>query len=656
MDESMLSVLNQPSPLAACSRVTTEFSMNHLVPLNRKLLKIADDDNYMEDGEDPQPDYALDENYNSSDMLDHIRKQVPIRRIFPNSNVLLLCSKDKNHYFAVQYEGYSFPMIVKFNMKVLVQVLVSFKYPRPTDLDNDLEFNTFMFQVNKPPEPVDKYPHKLVYMCIKPLCDFKTELSIKFESRDYRIKEQRLVHNAPRKFTMNYKEYMGFSDDFDRNMKNINNLWLKKDQSKVGFNIKALKDFIGKKAADRKRFITAEIERAELAKMKAQQNEFDKLNHISARELARKQHIVNRRLIIESVLDDLVFNTFKRSYIAHHYLVIVMDEMRQKCESLKKQKQLAFRKIRCSTIIINFLCRNKHVVKSETILVTVTGKKDDIFEMKVKDGIFGLSALHIFSKINRIPVYEKALNEVGVLFKRCSQGVILNDLAINLKIRVKNTLRSFRIMISYRRWCINVYSKLFAEIITEIDQTGARLMNSKLKIQGVISSKEITEIVTYLFEYHLYKHICRKVSTSIKGKFITLPNNLRRGRSWVNGAEKCISSKKKIQDRYPHCINIDRLKKTRKEFSGNEPTIIAMRNRTREEQIKKLRSIFTIVQIHFKRDKFQFDFDDIDAKLFLIEYLNLDSAISDTNIEDVLFGVEYRDHEPQREGSLSQPV
>lgn len=644
LDESMLSVISQRSSLKIETNMTTEFSMNHLAPLNNKLRKIAAEENIIENEVAPTPIINLEEKINAIDKQEMIRRSAPVRKIYPNSNVTLICVKDKIHYFAVPYEGYCFPMIVNFNMKVLVNVLVSFKYMRPTYIDNEFEFTSFVFKITKPPEPIETYVNKFVYLCITPLCDFKTNLSVKFESRDFKNRDIKAVNTSPKTFAINYKEYMAFSENFNRNLRDVRMNFAKKDHSKIDLNVSALQDFSATKKVKRQELAKMDSERCLLAKMKADWLEVDRVKQITDRKVAREQEIIRKRLVVEHLLENLMFKSFQRSYIVHHHLIVVMEAMHERFLKLKKQKQDALVKVGASARIVNFFCKFKKETKCPTILTTVQGKKDKIFEIKVKDATYALEALHLFGKLNRISTYEKALNKAGFLFQRCSKGATLNKLVVTMMERIRKAQKSFRYTIAYRRTCIKVYSKLMAEIIQEIDDLGSKFSNSKLRIKGVLNPHEIEEIVEYLFEHYLYRFIQHKLGRKSQIHYETLANRLHE-KPWGNIADDCLELKRAIKLQYPNCIHSIRLKAMRNEFAANDPLIISVKNKARDEQIKKLKGMFGCVQEHFRREKFSFDFDDIDAKLFLMNFFRFDSNIGELQIEDLLFGTEYTDPE-----------
>lgn len=627
--------------------------MNHLASLNMKLKKMESEDNFLESEQETAPTINPEEKITSQEKLERLQRSAPVRKIYPNSNVTLLCLKEKIHYFAVPYEGYCFPMVVNFNMKVLVKVYISFIYPRPNYIDNELEFNSFVFQIRKPPEPIESYQKKFVYMCIMPQCDFKTNLSVKFDSRDFRVKEDSAPAPGPRNFAINYKDYLAFSDDFNKNLQNVRQFFKKKDYSKVIFNKEVAKNFSERKKRQMRELAQIDTVRCSQARMKSQIIEGDRVNQIMERKHLREQEIIKKRLVVEYILEELSFRTFQRTYIIHHYLIKVMEAMNDRYSKLKRQKQSALVKIGASARIVKFFCQVKNsVVKEQTILTTVKGKKDKVFEIKLQDALLTFQALHLFGKINRISSYEKALDVAGTLFKKCAKGALLNHLAVTMKARVIRAQKSFRYTIDYRRTCIQIYSKLFGEIIKEIDDLGQKYSCSKLRIAGILDQKEITEVVTYLFEHYLFRFIMKKFRMISSSKFPTLNDHLH-SRPWGPAADASLDSKKMILHRYPHCVNGHRLRQLRTEFGAHQPTLMIFKNRTRDEQIKKLKSIFGFVQESFKMDKFSFDFDDVDVKLFILNYFHIDSTGSDINVEDLLFGTEYKDVEKSMEGGSS---
>lgn len=657
LNESMLSVISHRSSVRTDLNVTTEFAMNHLIPLNRKLNKLAAEENMdYQDSKETVQLISLEDKINAIDKLEQIRRSAPVRKIYPNSNVTLICVKDKIHYFAVPYEGYCFPMIVNFNMKILVNVLISFRHMRPNYLNNEMEFASFVFKIEKPPEPISTYEQKYVYMCITPLCDFKTNLSIKFNSRDFGPKDLKPVVTGPRDFSINYKEYMAFSENFNRNMRSVKNVFMKKDTSKIDFNVNLMKDFAQIKKSSRAKLAQIDSERCVLAKVKADWLESDRVNQITERKLHREQEIIKKRIVVENTLEAMMFKTFQRSYLIHHYLVEVMEAVKGRFDKAKIQKQSAMKKLGASARIVSFFCKYKKVEKQEsTILTTVTGKKDKIFEINLNDAQITLQSLHLFAKINRFSIYEKALDKAGFLFKRCHGGALLNNMMSVMSGRIKRAQKNFTYTIGYKKACIQVYYKLFRAVIEEIDEIGSRYGNSKMRIKTVFTDSELKEIVAYLFEHYLYSYIKRRLRLPPGKEFETLEKSLYK-KPWGIVAEECLSNKLRIKHTYSSCVNSLRLKNLRTEFASIDFTMLSVKSKARDEVIKKLKSIFVVNQEAYNKEKFAFDFDDIDAKLFLMNYFHFDESIQNQHIEDILFGTEYTDAEKQLEHAGSSVI
>ena len=60
-----------------------------------------------------------------------------------------------------------------------------------------------------------------VYMCVVPECDFKSTLSITFESKEFKLNEAAKVPQGPRDFSINYNEFNNFSDRFYENIQSL---------------------------------------------------------------------------------------------------------------------------------------------------------------------------------------------------------------------------------------------------------------------------------------------------------------------------------------------------------------------------------------------------------------------------------------------------
>ena len=84
-------------------------------------------------------------------------------------------------------------------------------------------------------------------MCVVPECDFKSTLSITFESKEFKLNEAAKVPQGPRDFSINYNEFNNFSDRFYENIQSVRLFRRKVDTSIEATNIELLRNYRDRK-------------------------------------------------------------------------------------------------------------------------------------------------------------------------------------------------------------------------------------------------------------------------------------------------------------------------------------------------------------------------------------------------------------------------
>ena len=84
-------------------------------------------------------------------------------------------------------------------------------------------------------------------MCVMPECDFKSTLSITFESKDFKQSDVLKLSGGPRDFSINYYEFSNFSDRFYSNLQSVRMFRRRLDPTIATANIELLRDFRDRK-------------------------------------------------------------------------------------------------------------------------------------------------------------------------------------------------------------------------------------------------------------------------------------------------------------------------------------------------------------------------------------------------------------------------
>lgn len=639
-DQSMLSLWSQRSSIYDPAD-TTEFAMNHIMPFNLKLQKLSSQDEFADLEKETSQVILSPEAVLAKEKAASIKKGIPVKKIYPNSNVSVLCLKDKDQFYAVPYEGYSFPMTVNFNMKVLVKVMVSFTHIRPNYIENERVFNNFVFQVTKPSEHNPDPKRRYVFMCVSPQCDFKTEISVKFDGREFKPKEMEMQQLIKREFSINYREFEAFSEGFIKSMRGVKRYIKKIDTGLVNSNINLIKDYSARKFERLKQIRDTDSERREIAIAKCQKLKESKMEEFYLKKLNREKDIIMKRILTEKVTEKLVFATFQRTYLIHHYLILLVSKIHERYSALRKEKKKAKQKMGAAFMIASYFCKLKKRHVDSKLAVIVSGKHEVKVELNLTDMKIVHQMMQMFGKINRFDVYARSKDLIGAFFFRSIETAKLSYKTGRVRKLVFSAQKSFKYLRAYKAACVEVYSKLLLQVQTEINQIGTESGIYSLLIEGKVSQNESKEIIRYFFEYYLWKTMKKKFlfSDQPHKEFPTLERPLK-VKSWGVMAEDCLEERDRIRATYPSCVNIDRLNAAKKILVDSDPNNALIRNKKRDEEVRKLGNIFTLVKQRFKLMRFTFEFDDIDAKLMLLQ-LNKIGINGPDQIEELIFDKQY---------------
>ena len=148
-----------------------------------------------------------------------IRDKTQVKRIMPNSTIDVACAKGIEHFYRLPYDGWKFPLIVSFNLQVIVDVYVSFSIKKPSMKICDYRYlNQGIIRVDGPSD-IDQGQSMSAYICIDPQCSFRGTMTVKFDGKDY-SKFKRKCQDQ-RKFNIDYGEMSKFSQEFYDNQRYI---------------------------------------------------------------------------------------------------------------------------------------------------------------------------------------------------------------------------------------------------------------------------------------------------------------------------------------------------------------------------------------------------------------------------------------------------
>ena len=151
-----------------------------------------------------------------------IRDKTKIKNIKPNSNIDMVCEKGIEQFFKLTFTGWKFPLILNFNMKVVVDVYISFTALKPGPKTFDYAHLKQAVIKQDWPTKEQRAMYSSMNICIFPRCSFYTTLSTKFDGKDFSNFKRSIMN--PREFHIDYREMKRFSNDYMANKMYLDDL------------------------------------------------------------------------------------------------------------------------------------------------------------------------------------------------------------------------------------------------------------------------------------------------------------------------------------------------------------------------------------------------------------------------------------------------
>lgn len=144
-----------------------------------------------------------------------------IKRIHPNTSIEVACKKNVEEFYVLSYNGWKFPLMLNFNMNVVVDVFISYtvKVKKPSLYNNSVKF--LMQNVIRVDGPAaeDREEYEKMYITVIPRCSFQSTLTNKYDGKDYsKIKPRNYV---PKDFKIDYKDFAKFSNQYYHNKQTL---------------------------------------------------------------------------------------------------------------------------------------------------------------------------------------------------------------------------------------------------------------------------------------------------------------------------------------------------------------------------------------------------------------------------------------------------
>ena len=666
-DESGLSNL---SSILSAPKIVSEFSEKYLDQLSSRIDTLPSEygeiDKPLEKAEDVD---LLLMKLNAKDQA-----YSPIRLIHANSNIGLDCTKNIRQYFKVKCDGYKFPMKINFSKRNLhMMIYISFVHRRPDELRNEYQSQKHTFEVplsamwssSSQPPPGGEMKASAVYLCIVPEGDFKDTMSVTFEARD--TKQPNEVAATTNRDEVDYKGLLKFSEQFNRNVNTLTyyqKLEARKEKLRAQNKSKdsaggddenntsqnagsrvlnrsvlsnsslydpdMLVDYKKKREMKILQMSRLDDERRDLAKVKTKMLQRLREEEILERKSAREGSILNKRELIEGMLSCLVSKTRVRSWIAHMYLIRFAESVSKKVQEIKTQREFSMKKFHASMMLVRAFkrfIRSRQKEKFVTI-TEETPKEVKFHKVNIKDAQCTLMLTHMWCKELRwTKIIPKAMENLGLFYKSVARGWIMSDKFFDFRRRIINLQKSFRNFKYIKRVYIQHCAPILVEAVEDIKRIGESRKIAAFKLKGGLQHTP-EEIVNYLFEYHMLCYVREKYAKSeLEYKeFKTLASKVEDLRYAVfkEGAKLEYTNSGLNSQKYSKIINPKRQKDMKDEISLVDPTIITMKSKQREEQLKKLKVVLKLVCDKLEGSKrFVFDFNEVSARLFLVGYFQL---------------------------------
>ena len=195
-------------------------------------------------------------------------------------------------------------------------------------------------------------------------------------------------------------------------------------------------------------------------------------------------------------------------------------------------------------------------------------------------------------------------------------------------------------MKTYRATSISIYADLMMQCVTDINSSAVRHRMPSIQIEPMPTANKLTEIVTFMFEYYLFRQLTYRFSNASGDfkSFESIYNTLSKS-EYFSHVEQVFDTREGHALEYPNCVNTDRLLIARQAYHVSDTSPLVNKNKARDELFRKLRKCLKRVRQQFSASRVDFDFDDLDAKLFLISYYALDHKDKDQAYECILEAV-----------------
>jgi hypothetical protein len=647
----------------------TEFSDRHLGSLSHRIETLPS-----EYGELDKP---LEKGVDIDALLMQLDKKdqtvAPIKLIHANSKIGLECCKQDRQYFKIKCGGYKFPMKIIFIKRNLhFKIFLSLVHKRPDELKNEYQSIKHSFEVNlsaftsSSSEPPTQGEVKVdsIYMCILPEGDFKDTMAVLFEARDNNLTTEPLPNKN--QDSIDYKGLLRFSEQFQKNVRTLTyyqKMEAKKDKlrqlnlsqdsgiddendqsqnnnSKVHnssilshkslFDPEMLIDFKKKREMRRAELARIDEERRELAKLKARMFQQEKEQEVMGRKLMREKHILQKRMMLEGMVSLLIKKTSARSWISQVHFIRCLQAMHSHVKFLRAQKDLSMKKFHAAIMLVRAF--KKFIqAQGEKYVTIIDDTPDEVktYQVKAVDAKSTLLVTHLIAKnLKWNKIIPLAFENIGLFYKSVSRCWILSKKFFDLRRRVANFHKSFRKFKHMRRIYIQACIPILIEAIEDMKRIAEEKKLPALNVMGKLQHTP-EEIISYLFEFHLFSYVKEKYSNSeLPYKdFKSLGSRLEKPEcaDLKAGAILEQTSSGLNSQKYSRIVNQKRQKEIKEQISSLEPAIVTIKSKLREEQVKKLKVILKFVCEKlegFKR--FDFEFNEVSARLFLVGYFRLD--------------------------------
>ena len=643
LNESMTSLLGNRSSLPS---ITTDFYLNRYKVLDKKLDKSELDNMLSIDA--PSTAYVNLETLMKSEYEKEAKLNKPVRQILPNSNISLVCLKGTRIYYQIPYRGYRFPVKFNYHKKILVSTLISFKHKRPDEIKNEEEHFGHEFEIKKAIldfDDPDSTADNCIYICIIPLCDFSTTLSVSFESKDFKQVVDFKHPKGGRDFQINYKEFTNFSDQFVYNVRSVA-VFKKKPQpsKKIEFHKALLKDYAMKKQEELQKFRDLDQHRIQEAKAKSKQIEHDRVENILERKREREGGIIFKRMVTERVLSKVFRKTCQRNMLIHIKLFQVFESIKAMYDKRVAEKHHMEAKFHANNLIVKYLLKAKKKFKQEPILLPmVKGKPNEFFEIKVSTGELLRYGLNCTSQVLAKHSREQAHRAMVRFAIASSVPMQFRERTLEFRRRIVRIQRNYRKMTAHRKIFVKIFAPVFEDAVDKLDSLGRHLQRKGMMIKSAPHNLNIPEVIKYIYDYQVYKEMLDRYSGSKKGynDFPTVLKKLKDSELFQH-VEYQSQHRTTIKETYPDFQDSKLQDSLKEELSADEPMMISLKNRVRDETVQKLRSILTKCrQVLEGGPKFKFELGNIEILLFWISFYDLRSDLQ-LNIFDAVFSTAFK--------------